>query len=176
MKATKDNTFIGATLTKGKDKYLVVKVNQKTVYLLKNKTKEDYDHLLLLKGKSSFKDFCKKNKIEALPYEGFEISEEESKKKAVVEQNKNQASSALGKAEKMVLTELLKQKKLHRLQNIAVGDKILRVVEIKDRNKFFINVENEYILYNMELDVVCKAGSVFDYDTTKQIEWEKITP
>lgn len=180
MKASADNVFVGATVTKNSTNYLVVKVNAKSMYIIQGWTLEQYNTALTMKTKgTTFKDFCEKYKIEMVKYEGFEIEENEASKKSVIEETKKavNATSALGKAEKLVLTDLLKYKKLHRFANISVGDKIMRVLERRDEDKFLLNIDGEYILYNKTLDASCNVCSVFDWgDKIKEVPWEKITP
>jgi hypothetical protein len=181
MKASADNVFVGAILTKDNEKFLVVKVNAKSMYVAKGMTLEEYNRRYSLKVKGvTFKDFCKTNNIEMVKFDNFEIEESEAAKKTVVEETKSSAKnvpSAFGKAEKMVLTELLKYNKIQRLANIGVGDNIIRVMENKDNNRFLLNVNNDYILWNKELDSSYFVCHLLDYkpgETT--FPWEKITP
>lgn len=181
MNASADNTFIGASVTdKNGDKFLVVKVNAKSMYVAKGWTLEQYNTAFNMKPKgTTFKAFCEKNNIEMVKYSDYEIEDTEAAKKEVVEESKkaSNATSALGQAEKLVLTNLLKYKQLHRLQNIQVGDTTMRVLENKDNNRFLLNVDKNYVLYNKDLDITCNVCSVFDYGTkVKEIPWEKITP
>lgn len=180
MKASADNVFIGATVTKDNVNYLVVKVNAKSMYVAQGWSLEQYNAAFAMKSKEvTFKDFCEKNKIEMVKYSDYEIAQEESAKKTVIEESKKavNATSALGKAEKMVLTDLLKYKRLHRFQNIQVGDTIMRVLENQDNDRFLLNVNDDYILYNRSLDVSCKISTVYDYEEKyKEVPWEKITP
>ena len=180
MKASAENVFVGANVIKDDKKLLVVKVNAKSMYVVEGWTLEDYNKALALKIKgTTFKEFCEKNKIEMVKYDGYEIEESEAAKKTVVEDSKKaaNATSALGRAEKMVLTELLKYKKLHMFANISVGDKIMRVLEQKDEDKFLLNVDNNYILYNSSLDAAYNLCSVFDWGKEiKTVPWEKVTP
>lgn len=178
MKASAENVFVGASIKKGEENFTVVKANAKTMYVAKMTT-EEYNRALVLKAKGeTFKDFCKKLKIKMVKYDGFEIDEKEASKKAVIEEAKSSPkTSALGKAEKMVLKELLKYNKIHRFQNIGVGDKIMRVLENRENNYFLLNVNNDYILWNKELDSSYYVCSVFDYEPNKTVfPWEKITP
>lgn len=180
MKANADNVFIGAKVTKGKETFLVVKVNTKSMYVAKNMTLEQYNQNWSLRPKGqSFKVFCEKLKIEMVKYDSYEIEESEAAKKEVVETSKKASNtvSAFGTAEKKTLTELVRFKKLQKLVNIGVGNKIMRVLEIRDNNKFLINLDNNYLLYNRELDIACNVCSVFDWGVkVKEIPWEKITP
>ena len=113
-------------------------------------------------------------------FDNFEIEENEAAKKAIIEETKSSdknVTSAFGKAEKAVLTELLKYNKLQRLANIGVGDNIMRVIENKDNNRFLLNVNNDYILWNKELDSSYFVCHLFDYKSGEtQIPWDKITP
>lgn len=180
MKTSAENVFVGANVTKDGKKFLVAKVNAKSMYVAEGWTIDEYNKAFALKAKGiTFKDFCKKNKIEMVKYDDYEIEESEAAKKTVVENSKKAANvaSALGKAEKMVLMELLKYKKLHMLANIAVGDKIMRVLEQRDDDKFLLNVDNNYILYNSSLDAAYNLCSVFDWGKEiKTVPWEKVTP
>ena len=179
MKANADNVFVGAILTKDNEKYLVVKVNAKSMYVAKNFTMDKYNKMFSLKPKNeTFKEFCKNNNIEMVKYDNFNIEEEEVSKKAVIENTKkSNNTSAFGKAEKMVLAELLKYNKLHRLANITVGNTVMRVMENKDNNRFLLNVNNDYILYNKELDSSYFVCKVLDYKQGETVfPWEKITP
>lgn len=183
MKASADNVFVGAILTKDNEKFLVVKVNAKSMYVVKGITIDEYNRMYSLKAKgTTFKDFCKANKIEMVKFDGFEIEESEVAKKAIVEETKASAknvTSAFGKAEKMVLTELLKYNKLQMMATIGVGDNIMRVLENKDndKNRFLININGDYILYNKELDSSYFVCKVYDYKIGEtKFPWEKITP
>ena len=179
MKASADNVFVGATVKKGDENFLVIKVNTKSMYVVSGWTLEEYNKAFSMKGKQTFKEFCEKNKIEMVKYSDYEIADDEAAKKVVVEDSKKaaNATSAFGKAEKMTLTNLLKYKQLRRLQNIQVGDKVMRVLENKDNERFLINLSDDYILYNKTLDVAYKVCSVFEWgDKIKEIPWEKITP
>lgn len=180
MKANADNVFVGAKLSKDNEIFLVVKVNAKSMYVAKGITLDEYNRLYSLKEKGvTFKDFCAKKGIEMVKYDGFQIEDTEAAKKAVIEQTGKASNnvSAFGKAEKAVLTELLKYNKLHRLQNIGVGDTIMRVMENKDNNRFLLNVNNDYILYNRELDSSYFVCKVLDYKPGEtKFPWEKITP
>lgn len=181
MKASADNVFVGAILTKDNEKFLVVKVNAKSMYVAKEMTLDEYNRRYSLKTKeTTFKDFCKANSIEMVKFDNFEIEENEAAKKAIIEETKSSAknvTSAFGKAEKAVLTELLKYNKLQRLANIGVGDNIMRVIENKDNNRFLLNVNNDYILWNKELDSSYFVCHLFDYKSGEtQIPWDKITP
>lgn len=180
MKANADNVFVGASLTKDKETFLVVKVNAKSMYVAKGITLDEYNRMYSLKQKGvTFKDFCAKNSIEMVKYDGFEINETEAAKKAVVEETSKTSNnvSAFGRAEKAVLTELLKYNKLHRLQTIGVGDTTMRVMENKDNNRFLLNVNNDYILYNRELDSSYFVCNIYDYKPGEtKFPWEKITP
>ena len=113
-------------------------------------------------------------------FDNFEIEENEAAKKAIVEETKSSSknvTSAFGKAEKMVLAELLKYNKLQRLANISVGDNIIRVMENKDDNRFLLNVNNDYILWNKELDSSYFVCHLLDYKPGEtEFPWEKITP
>lgn len=178
MKASAENVFVGANLTKDNENYLVVKVNAKSMYVAKGWTLEQYNKALAMKQKGiTFKDFCEKSGIETAKYNGYDIAEEESAKKAVVEETKKTTVSALGKAEKVVLTDLLKYNKLRRFQNIQVGEKTMRMLESKDDDKFLLNIDNKYILYNKSLDASYPVCSVFEWGKkATEIPWEKITP
>jgi hypothetical protein len=182
MKASADNVFVGAILTKDNEKFLAVKVNAKSMYVAKGITLEEYNRRYSLKAKGvTFKDFCKANNIEMVKFDGFEIEEKEAAKKSIVEESKSAKNtiSAFGKAEKMVLTELLKYNKLQKYANIGVGDTIMRVMENKDddRNRFLINVNNDYILWNKELDSSVFVCHLLDYKPGETVfPWEKITP
>ena len=181
MKANADNVFVGAILTKGNEKFLAVKVNAKSMYIAKGMTLDEYNRIYSLKPKGmTFKDFCKANEIEMVKFEDFEIEEGEAAKKAIVEETKSSAksvTSAFGKAEKAVLTELLKYNKIQRLANISVGDNIMRVMENKEDNRFLLNVNNNYILWNKELDASYFVCRVLDYKPGEtKIPWDKITP
>lgn len=183
MKASADNVFVGATLTKDNEKFLAVKVNAKSMYVAKGITLDEYNRRYSLKAKGvTFKDFCKANNIEMVKFDGFEIEENEAAKKTIVEESKASAksvTSAFGKAEKMVLTELLKYNKLQRLATIGVGDNVMRVMENKDNdgNRFLLNVNGDYILYNRELDSSYFVCKVYDYKAGEtEFPWEKITP
>ena len=182
MKASAENVFVGAILTKDNEKFLAVKVNAKSMYVAKGITLEEYNRRYSLKAKGvTFKDFCKANNIEMVKFDGFEIEETEAAKKAIVEESKSAKNnvSAFGKAEKMVLTELLKYNKLQKYANIGVGDTVMRVMENKDndRNRFLINVNNDYILWNKELDSSVFVCHLLDYKPGETIfPWEKITP
>ena len=178
MKAEFDNLFVGAVLTKDNDKYLVVKVNAKSFYAAKNTTMEDYSFAFGAKAKNvTFKQFCDSNGIKMYHYnDGFDISEEEAKKKQVVEMAKN-TTSLLDKADKATLTELIKKKKLKPLANIAVGNKIFRVIENRDNDKLLLNLDNNYVLYNRSLDISYKVCSVYDWGRlVTAVPWEKISP
>ena len=62
MKASADNVFVGAILTKDNEKFLVVKVNAKSMYVAKGMTLDEYNRRHSLKTKeTTFKDFCKAN-------------------------------------------------------------------------------------------------------------------
>lgn len=181
MKASADNVFVGAILTKDNEKFLAVKVNAKSMYVAKGMTLDEYNRRYSLKAKGvTFKDFCKANNIEMVKFDNFEIEETEAAKKAIVEESKSSSknvTSAFGKAEKMVLTELLKYNKLQRLANISVGDNIIRVMENKDDNRFLLNVNNDYILWNKELDSSYFVCHLLDYKPGEtEFPWEKITP
>jgi len=182
MKASADNVFVGAILTKDNEKFLAVKVNAKSMYVAKGITLEEYNRRYSLKAKGvTFKDFCKANNVEMVKFDGFEIEEKEAAKKSIVEESKSAKNtiSAFGKAEKMVLTELLKYNKLQKYANIGVGDTIMRVMENKDddRNRFLINVNNDYILWNKELDSSVFVCHLLDYKPGETVfPWEKITP
>ena len=79
MKASAENVFVGATLTKGDEKYVVIKVNAKSMYVAKGITIDDYNRMYSLKPKgTTFKDFCEKNNIEMVKFGGFEIEESEA--------------------------------------------------------------------------------------------------
>jgi hypothetical protein len=181
MKASADNVFVGAILTKDNEKFLAVKVNAKSMYVAKGMTLDEYNRRYSLKAKGvTFKDFCKANNIEMVKFDGFEIEENEAAKKAIVEESKTSAknvTSAFGKAEKAVLTELLKYNKIQKWANISVGDNIMRVMENKDNNRFLLNVNNDYILWNKELDSSYFVCHLLDYKSGEtQIPWDKITP
>lgn len=180
MKASAENVFVGATLTKDNEKYVAIKVNAKSMYVAKGITIDDYNRMYSLKPKgTTFKDFCEKNNIEMVKFDGFEIEESEACKKAVIEESKKASNnvSAFGKAEKAVLSDLLRYNKLHRLQTYGVGDTVMRVMENKDDNRFLLNVNNDYILYNKELDTSYFVCNIFDYKPGETIfPWEKITP
>lgn len=183
MKTSADNVFVGATLTKNNEKFLVVKVNAKSMYVIKGITFDEYNRRYSLKTKEvTFKDFCKTNNVKMVKFDDFEIEESEAAKKTIIEEAKASAknvTSAFGKAEKMVLTELLKYNKLQKLATIGVGDTIMRVVENKDNdgNRFLLNVNGDYILYNKELDSSYFVCKVYDYTVGEtKFPWEKITP
>ena len=181
MKVAAENIFVGAMVTKNKENYLVVKVNAKSFYAAKNLTMEEYTFALNSKVKgTTFKDFCKSHNIEMLHYtDNFEIEDTEAAKKTVVEAAKVSAKSEslLDRAEKMVLTDLIKKKKLRTLQNISVGNKVMRVMENRDNDKLLLNLDSNYILYNRSLDATYKVCSVYDWgDKVNEIPWEKITP
>jgi len=180
MKASADKVFVGAKVKKDNDNYLVVKVNAKSMYVAKNMTLENYNAAFNCKPKTeTFKDFCKRHNIEMVKFDGFEIEEKEASKKTVIEESKKAANtkSALGKAEKMVLAEMLKYNKVRMYATIGVGDTTMRIMERKDDDKFLINVNNDYILYNKDLDISCFACRVFDYVPGEtKFPWEKITP
>ena len=181
MKASADNVFVGAILTKDNEKFLVVKVNAKSMYVAKGMTLDEYSRRYSLKTKGvTFKDFCKANNVEMVKFDNFEIEESEAAKKAIVEETKSSAknvTSAFGKAEKAVLTELLKYNKIQKWANICVGDNIMRVMENKDNNRFLLNVNNDYILWNKELDSSYFVCHLIDYKIGEtQIPWDKITP
>lgn len=181
MKASADNVFVGATVSNNDTKYLVIKVNTKSMYIAKDITLEDYNRIWDLRPKGeTFKVFCEKHGYEMVKYDSYEIEDNEAAKKNVIEETKkasNNASSVFGKTEKMILTDLLKYKQLQRLANIPLPSGVMRVMERKDDDKFFININKEYILYNRTLDAVCDVCSVFDYcDKYKEVPWEKITP
>lgn len=182
MKASADNVFVGAILTKDNEKFLAVKVNAKSMYVAKGITLDEYNRRYSLKAKGvTFKDFCKANNVEMVKFDGFEIEEKEAAKKSIVEESKSAKNtiSAFGKAEKMVLTELLKYNKLQKYATIGVGDTIMRVMENKDddRNRFLINVNNDYILWNKELDSSVFVCHLLDYKPGETVfPWEKITP
>ena len=180
MKANAENVFVGATLTKDGEKFLAVKVNAKSMYVAKGITLDEYNRRYSLKAKGvTFKDFCKANKIEMVKFDGFEIEETEAAKKAIVEESKSAKNnvSAFGKTEKAVLTELLKYNKLQKYANIGVGDTVMRVMENKDNNRFLINVNGDYVLWNKELDSSVFVCNVLDYKSGETVfPWEKITP
>ena len=53
----------------------------------------------------------------------------------------------------------------------------MRVIENKDNNRFLLNVNNDYILWNKELDSSYFVCHLFDYKSGEtQIPWDKITP
>lgn len=181
VKASAENVFVGAVVSKGEEKYLVIKVNSKSMYIAKDITLEDYNRIWDMRPKGeTFKTFCEKHGYEMVKYDAYQVEENEAAKKNVIEETKkasNDASSVFGKTEKAILTELLKYKKLHRLANIDTGNGVMRVLERKDDDKFFINVNKEYVLYNRTLDAVCDICSVFDYhEKYETVPWEKITP
>lgn len=182
MKASAENLFVGATIVKDGENYLVVKVNAKSFYAAKGITMDDYNSMLNAKLKGvTFKQFCTSNNIKMYHYEdGFDISDSEAAKKEVVtstKANTGSSTSIIDKAEKMVLTELIKKKKLRTLQNISVGNKMMRVIENRDNDRLLLNIDSDYVLYNRSLDAAYKVCSVYDWGvTTKTVPWEKITP
>ena len=51
MKASADNVFVGAILTKDNEKFLAVKVNAKSMYVAKGMTLDEYNRRYSLKAK-----------------------------------------------------------------------------------------------------------------------------
>lgn len=182
MKADAENLFVGATIVKDGENYLVVKVNAKSFYAAKGVTMDDYNFMLNKKLKGvTFKQFCTSNNILMYHYsDNFEIADSEAAKKEVVQATQSTAGktdSIIDRAEKMVLTELINKKKLRPLQNITVGNKIMRVIENRDNDRLLLNLDSDYVLYNRSLDAAYKVCSVYDWGkTVSTVPWEKITP
>lgn len=177
MKASADNVFIGAKVTKDKKEFTVIKVNSKSFYLAPDTSLESYQTMWDMRPKKqTFKEFCEKHKFPMEKYEGFEIAEDEAAKKAVIENSQKGVNLyKLDKAIKLIIADFLKYNKLRLLCNLQAGSKIFRILEMKDKDKFLLNVEDEYILYNSSIDTAVKIGDVYSVKK-EDIDWEKITP
>lgn len=180
MKVQPENIFIGATITnKDNENYLVVKVNAKTFYAGKGITLSQYNELWNARAKGvTFKRFCEMQKIKSFKYDDtFEISKEEFAKKEVISQSKNVNTNILSKSAKAVLNNLIKYNKLQLMVNLDAGGSIMRIIEMRDNDKFLLNVDSIYILYNKSLDISYKVCNVLEWgDTVTEVPWEKITP
>lgn len=165
---------------KNGEKFLVIKVNAKSFYLAKGITLKKYNALFSVKSKGeTFKQFCDKNNFKMFKYDDFEVVQEEEKAEIsdnVLEKKFNYVDTAyLNQNEKMILATLKENKELTRYQNIITNDGIMRVMDLKDKDKLLLNVNSNYVLYNMTSDNSYKVCSIYDWDKQiKQIPWEKV--
>lgn len=175
MKASPDNIFVGAKVTKDGKEFTVIKVNSKSFYLAPI-SYESYQNLWDMRPKKeTFKDFCKRQKFLMDKYDGYEIDEQEVSKKALIDESqKGKNLYKLDKAVKLIIEDDIKHNKLRTLTNQSCGSKIFRIVEMRDKDKFLINYDNDYVLYNSSIDTSVKIGTVFDGFTKDTIPWEKI--
>lgn len=182
MTVSADNIFVGATVSKDKKKYLVIKVNAKSFYAAENLTFDQWNTMWENRFKgTTFKALCESHHYLMYKYsDKFEVEESESKKKTLVESVKvasKKTSSGLTKLDKEALKDLLRFKRLHNYQNIQVGNNTMRVLANQDNQKFLLNLNDDYVLYNNALDLDMKIGNVYETKLTMDtIPWNKITP
>jgi len=108
MKLTNETAFLGASVVYAKEKYFVVKINAKTVYLAKDK-----NFLKNWEAKSkgmTWKNFCSVNQAIMVAYNLVEIDEKEaSLKESYIERDKEKASKKyLHISSEKILGELFK--------------------------------------------------------------------
>lgn len=180
MKVDAEHIFAGANITdSNNENFTVIKVNAKSFYAAKGVSYNDYLSMFdnRIKG-TTFKKFCELHDFKMYKFDdSFNISEEELSKKNVISQTKNVNFNTLGKAEKLVLSNLVKYNKVKKLANIQVGNNVMRILDYRDKDKFLLNLDSNYILYNSSLDVSYKICSVYDWgERIKEIPWDKITP
>jgi hypothetical protein len=172
---TKDNAFLNAEVMLGNSKFFVVKINDKSVYLAKNKDAL-YDWESRPKG-LIWKDFCKRYDVIMTKYDGLTISALEisrGKTLAQVESKKSKRRYLSNTLEMEVrnLYKRFKSKKGSWSHPIEDGKgKQAVIVSFSnngqalvrcDMDFFFYDLEtNDYTYYKRVGDAPCAKGLVF---------------
>src|SRR5574344_1296267 len=180
MKLDSDKAFISAKIEDKNRKVLYIyKVNAKSFYA-GEKTYPVYEQLYNERPpKQTFKNFCEAHGIKQDSYaDGFEIAEEELKKKEDAPKAVKKASALIGKAEKLVIQKVLEQyskkKKKVFCLTLEVGKTTLRIV-VQNGNSLLLNIDDVYYLYNTETEKTEKLGDVFSTDLREEtVPWERV--
>ena len=173
LKLTSENAFLGAKVSKGKEVFYVVKINEKTIYASND---EDFLSFWEHKGKGiTWKNFCEGHGGKSYKYEGFTINKEESEKKQKVEAQeeiqktqknylKGQVKAKVQEAWKRFLIKKAKGKGKSYTGPIEGGDVRVNVVSGSVEAKaFLLNISGKYVFYFVEDDVY----TLFSYDDHK---------
>lgn len=178
MDVTCENVYIGARISdKEGNQLTVVKVNQKSFYA----TRYTYDEYLEkwdCKSKGvTFKEFCKVWEVGSYKYSSdFQITEEEVSRKEKCVANAANAYKVDYKVKRALSTQInafRKAKKKLRFLQVDVGKDTVRIIE-ENGDNFFLNINNDYVLYSHNTGEYVKVSSVFDYNE-KEIPWGRLS-
>lgn len=178
MKLTYENIFLSAEATfEGKNMF-VYKINAKSFYAGTMPFEIFMDKYEKKPKSIVFKDFCTHNTAKQYTYEGFDISEEEvekGKKIGIKKKDKDEKRYLSLKAEKLlrdVYTDKYKKGKSY--QHPLYDDKTeFHVVEAHPDNKILLNIDNNYILFNMISKKYLFLEDVFKKElNSKNIPWD----
>lgn len=177
MVFTSENAFLGAKISKGKETLYVYKVNGKSFYAGSITYPQFEERYSNRPAKQTFKDFCSQNGFKMLTYDGFEISEDEVKRKESAPA-KQKKSVVIGKAERLVIQKVLadfaKKKKDVRLLSFDVGKRTMRILCGKGPN-LLLNIDGKYYLYNTETEKTAELGLVYDVSFSEStVPWEQV--
>jgi len=175
LKVTCENIFVGARISKDGKFFSVVKVNQKSFYAA-DFSYDEYLEKWDVKSKGvTFKEFCKVWDIKSYKYTDlFEITEEEFGRKDKI-QTSCDTYKLDYRTKKSIVEQVDNAKKKGRVKLLQfdVGQKTIRILEVKDEN-LFLNIDGDYVLFSLSTKESIKVGTVFDYKE-KEIPWNKLS-
>lgn len=176
MNISYDNIFVGCSITKGENKYTVIKKNQKSFYASEMPYSEFVDKWNNRMG-ATFTAFCKAYDIKSYKYtDGFQIEENEFNRKELAESNIKNDYKLESWEKKGISDELeyLKRKKRNPiLYQFDCKKKMIRFLGMNG-NSFLINIDGDYILYSLNTGECIKISTVYDYNYSS-IPWEKLS-
>lgn len=166
MNLTFDNIFLGAEVYQGTKKLIVYKINQKTFYAGEMDFEVFFNRYKISKG-TTFKDFVASVKADLYSYEGFTITEievEKGKKIGVKKIDKDDKKFLSPKAEKTLKDIIETRVKKGRNCNYPLydGNKEFHIVVAREDGKILLNMDDEYILFNVETRKYYKIENVFE--------------
>jgi hypothetical protein len=187
MEATKDNLFEGAAVKykKETDVYFVIKLNDKSVYISKEKDFIE-EFKKRINKKITFKKFCELKGVKKTTFSNIKISEEEANKKektvAITKIKKKQKQYLKGNSKKAffnIWKKIQRQyegKKHTSIRHInTIGTTRFVVLDYDfEKGMALIKVNDKYVIYNINNDIY------FDFDIKKdrinaKTIWPKVT-
>ena len=176
MKVAPELIFPGARVKLGEDDFTIIKVNAKSFYATTMSFSEFTEKYNNKQRGITFTAFCKTYGINQYKYtDGFEIEKTDFNS---VEIKKNENTSyKLEEYEKKIIIDTIvylrsKKRKIKLSPLIEVGKKKVFFLE-ELKNCFLANIDNNYILFDIDADEWIKISTVYDYkEKYNHVPWE----